>query len=411
MFNKLQGNARGCMLYEPMFLLPYSLYLTYASVYMLELGVSETQIGLLTSLGLMLQIFTSLISGYLTDRMGRKKALMVFDFVSWSTATLLWAFSQNIWFFLAAAIFNSFQKVPNTAWYCLLVEDTKPDERPHIFNVLQLINIICGLFAPLGGLLVSHYGLVPANRIMYLIAFVSMTLMFIGRNYATHETEIGIRKSKEQGAFQPRVIVRDYWQVVKMVFANTPLLLIFGIYMLYQFQLNMRNTYLSIYLVKALNFSEAFIAWFPAVTSVSMLVLILYVVPRIKLAHVNRFMVIGFLLSAAAMLLQIVAPVEGTFWIVGSTILFAVGTIITYPYLEASVANVIQDEERAKVFSILSVMILIFVSPSGIIGGWSYAINPRLPFVLIVVSFVISALLMVWFTKKQASVDSHSAAV
>ncbi|MFD0681425.1 MULTISPECIES: MFS transporter [unclassified Paenibacillus] len=403
MFNKLQGNARGCMLYEPMFLLPYSLYLTYASVYMLELGVSETQIGLLTSLGLMLQIFTSLISGYLTDRMGRKKALMIFDFVSWSTATLLWAVSQNIWFFLAAAIFNSFQKVPNTAWYCLLVEVTKPDERPHIFNVLQLINIICGLFAPLGGLLVSHYGLVPANRIMYLIAFVSMTLMFIGRNYATHETEMGIRKSQEQGAFQPRVILSDYWQVVKMVFANTPLLLLFGIYILYQFQLNMRNTYLSIYLVKALHFSEAFIAWFPAVTSVSMLLLILYVVPRIKPVHVNRYMVMGFLLSAAAMLLQIVAPVEGTFWIVGSTILFAVGTIITYPYLEASVANVIQDEERAKVFSILSVMILIFVSPSGVIGGWSYAINPRLPFVLIVISFVASALLMVWFMKKQAT--------
>jgi MFS family permease len=377
--------------------------MTYASVYMLELGVSETQIGLLTSLGLMLQIFTSLISGYLTDRMGRKRALMIFDFVSWSTATLLWAFSQNIWFFLAAAILNSFQKVPNTAWYCLLVEDTKPDERPQIFSVLQLINIVCGLFAPLGGLLVSHFGLVPANRIMYLIAFVSMTLMFIGRNYATHETGIGIRKRQEQGSFQAGVILREYWQVVKMVFSNKPLLLIFGIYILYQFQPNMRNTYLSIYLVKALHFSEAFIAWFPAVTSVSMLLLILFVVPRIKTAHVNRFMVAGFLLSASAMLLQVAAPVEGTFWIVGSTILFAVGTIITYPYLEASVANVIQDEERAKVFSILSVMILLFVSPSGVIGGWSYAINPRLPFVLIVISFAVSALLMVGFMRKTAS--------
>ncbi|TDF95587.1 MFS transporter [Paenibacillus piri] len=391
------------MLYEPMFLLPYSLYLTYASVYMLELGVSEKQIGLLTSLGLILQIFTSLISGYLTDRMGRKRALMIFDLVSWSTATLLWACSQNIWFFLAAIIFNSFQKVPNTAWYCLLVEDTKPGERPHIFNALQLINIVCGLFAPLGGLLVSRLGLVPANRIMYLIAFVSMTLMFIFRNYATHETEIGLRKKREQGTLQPGVILRDYWQVVKMVFSSTPLLLIFGIYILYQFQLSMRNTYLSIYLVKALHFSEAFIAWFPAVTSVSMLLLILFVVPRIKSAYINRCMVFGFLLSAAAMLLQVMAPVEGTYWIVCSTILFAVGTIITYPYLEASVANVIQDEERAKVFSILSVMILLFVSPSGIIGGWSYAINPRLPFILIVCSFALSALLMIGFIRKQAA--------
>lgn len=391
------------MLYEPMFLLPYSLYLTYASVYMLELGVSETQIGWLTSLGLVLQIFTSLISGYLTDRMGRKKALMIFDFVSWSTATLLWALSQNIWFFLAAAIFNSFQKVPTTAWYCLLVEDTKPDERSHIFHVLQLINIVCGLFAPIGGLLVSYYGLIPANRIMYLIAFVSMSLMFLFRNYATHETEIGLRKMREHSGFEPRALLRDYWQVVRMVFSNTPLLLIFAIYILFQFQLNMRNTYLSIYLVKTLNFSEAFIAWFPAVTSVSMLILILYVVPRIKTAHINRLMVTGFLLSAAAMLLQVLAPIEGVFWIMGGTILFAIGSIITYPYLEASVANAIQDEERAKVFSILSVMILIFVSPSGVIGGWSFTINPRLPFILIVIAFVASALLMVAFIRKQSA--------
>jgi DHA1 family tetracycline resistance protein-like MFS transporter len=137
MFKRIQGNARGCLLYEPMFILPYSMLATYASVYMLNLGVGERQIGFLTSLGLLLQIFTSFISGYLTDRLGRRRALLYFDLIGWSIAAFIWAVSQNFWYFLIAAVFNSFLRVPNTAWYCLLVEDTDPKDRPIVFQILH----------------------------------------------------------------------------------------------------------------------------------------------------------------------------------------------------------------------------------------------------------------------------------
>ena len=126
MFRKITGNARACMIVEPLFIIPYSLFVTYASVYMLALGVNETQIGFIASLGLLVQIFTSLVSGFLTDRLGRRKALLIFDLISWPLAVLIWAISQNIWFFIFAMIFNGFQKIPHTAWICLLVEDTEP---------------------------------------------------------------------------------------------------------------------------------------------------------------------------------------------------------------------------------------------------------------------------------------------
>lgn len=40
--SRLKGNARGCLAYEPLFLIPYSMYSTYATIYMFELGISET---------------------------------------------------------------------------------------------------------------------------------------------------------------------------------------------------------------------------------------------------------------------------------------------------------------------------------------------------------------------------------
>lgn len=42
----LKGNARACVLTEPLWGIPYNLYIPYVSVYMLTLGLTDRQIGL-----------------------------------------------------------------------------------------------------------------------------------------------------------------------------------------------------------------------------------------------------------------------------------------------------------------------------------------------------------------------------
>jgi DHA1 family tetracycline resistance protein-like MFS transporter len=395
LFSKIQGNARGCLIYEPLFILPNSMLAMYVSVYMLQLGTNETQIGLITSIGMVLQIVTSFISGYLTDRMGRKRALLYFDLIAWTAAGLIWAISQNFWFFLAAAVCNSFQRVPTTAWYCLLVEDTDAKDRSIVFRVLQLISVIGGLFAPLGGLLVHHFSIVPAMRIMYLIFAVSVTIMNYTRNAATHETEIGIRKRKEAQSLKLKSTLYEYIQVLKSLLKNPLLLMVFGIYILFNFQMTLQNTYLSIYLVKAMHINAALIAIFPAVSSIAMLGLLFFVIPRFVEAKANQYIIWGFALAIIANVILVgMHPGQLTLVII-CTILSAAGSFIASPYLEAVVQNVMEDDHRAKMFSILQVLILLFISPAGIIGGWTYTINPKLPFVLIILSFLAGIVLLV----------------
>ncbi|KQX68166.1 MFS transporter [Paenibacillus sp. Root444D2] len=402
MFKKIQGNARGCLIYEPMFILPYSMLTTYATVYMFQLGVSERQIGLITSVGLIMQIFTSFISGYLTDRMGRRRALLYYDLVSWSAAALIWAVSQNFWYFLIAAVFNSFLRVPNTAWYCLLVEDTAQNDRSNVFRILQLIGVIGGLFAPLGGLLVNHFTLIPAMRMMYAIFCVSLTVMFFARNFATNETEIGIRKRKESASYNLKDTFQAYIDTVKTILSNRALMIVFGVYISFNFQVTLQNTYLSIYLVEALNISDALISIFPAVSSLAMLALMFLVVPRLKENKAQGYMIWGFSLAIVSKIILIaVAPGQITLVII-STMLAAAGSIISSPYLEAVVANSIDDEQRAKMFSILQVLVLLCISPSGIIGGWTYTIDPRLPFILIIISSIVSIVLMIMLMRRKA---------
>ncbi|MFB9328305.1 MFS transporter [Paenibacillus aurantiacus] len=394
-FPRLKGNSRGCLAFEPLFLIPYSMFATYAAIYMHELGLTETQIGWVTTLTLVVQVFSSFMSGYLTDRMGRKAALLTFDLISWSVGTLLWAVSQNIWFFIAAALINGLQRVPHTAFYCLLVEDTEPKERTYVFTLLQVIGVIGGLFAPLGGLLVYRYGMVTGVRIMYVLAFILMTAQFLGRHYTTRETEMGMRKKREAAELGLNASLRDYAATMKAVLADRHLLLMFGVYILFNFQMTVKGTYLSLYLADDLGVSEGLISIVPAVSSVVMLLVLWLVMPRISERLANRTMLWGFVLSAVANGMLALTPTGAMGWIAASTVLSAGATMITAPYLEAAVANSIDDERRAKMFAILSVLVLLAVSPSGIIGGWAYSLDPRLPMWLATSAFVLSIPLLV----------------
>ena len=382
------------MVVEPMFIIPYSLYITYASIYMLMLGLNENEIGLITSIGLVVQIFASLIAGFATDRLGRKNSLLFFDLISWSVATLLWAVSQNFWFFLIAALFNGFQKVSHTSWTCLIVEDTEPKKRSAVFTVLQFITVVGGLFAPLAGIIVSKMSLVPAMRVMYLLAFISMTLMNIIRHFKTTESEIGIRKREESSQLNIANALKEYMVTAKEIVKNKQLFIIFCIYILFQFQLIMQNTYLSIYLVKVLSFKNSTIAYFPAISSVCMLVLLVLIIPKFRDKHQHQYMAIGFLLSIFALILLVLAPKGSLTPIIISTILLAAGLLLSSPYLETAVANAIDDENRANMTSVLNVFLLLFISPAGIIGGVTYRIDPKLPFILMIAALFINIVLI-----------------
>ncbi len=400
MFSRIKGNARACLIFEAMWVIPFNMFSTYASVYMLALGLKETQIGLLASISLTLQIFTSFISGHLTDRLGRRKALLIFDIVSWSFATLIWAIAKNFWYFLIAVIVNSFQKIPNTAWYCLLVEDTEPENRSAIFTILQIISVISGFFAPLGGLLVSRLTLVPAVRLMYLIACISMTAMFFGRNYITYDTEISIRKRLESRGINFKESLKEYKEVLKEIIDNKLLKIMFGVYILNNFQMAIRGTYLSIYLVNALKIKASLIGLFPAFSSIAMLILLFLAIPRFKERFSINYMMIGFAISMLANIILIMLPPNNILGVIIVTMLSASGNIIANPYLESAIANLISDENRAKSLAILTVLLLVFISPAGIVGGWTYSINPKIPFILITFAFLINEWLLLVFKRE-----------
>jgi MFS transporter, DHA1 family, tetracycline resistance protein len=176
--------------------------------------------------------------------------------------------------------------------------------------------------------------------------------------------------------------------------------MIFGVYILFNFQMTVKTTYVSIFMVEYLHLGSGLISVFPAFSSVIMLIFMRWIMPRIGEQHVHRTMVWGFVISVLSNVILVFAPQGDLLVLSLSTVIAAIGTMMTYPYLETAVANAIDDENRAKIFALLQVLILIVISPSGIIGGWAYGIDPRIPFLLVAGAFVISIPLMLLYGKK-----------
>ena len=80
----LKGNPRICILIEPLWSIPYNLYLPYATVFMYALGIRDAQIGFLLSIGMVFQVAASFAGGVITDKLGRRLTTVIFDITSWS---------------------------------------------------------------------------------------------------------------------------------------------------------------------------------------------------------------------------------------------------------------------------------------------------------------------------------------
>ena len=195
-----KGNPRTLVLIEPLWGIPYNLIAPFATLYMYTQGITDVQIGLILSITMVVQVFFSFFGGILTDKLGRKFTTMMGDFFGWTLACLIWAISNNFWLFLAAAILNCFEQINQTAWYCLLIEDANPKDLVGIYTWVNIGGLVAIFFAPLSGLFVSSYSVVPVVRVLYaLFSLTMVTKTFITFKFC-HETKQGkIRRAETMG--------------------------------------------------------------------------------------------------------------------------------------------------------------------------------------------------------------------
>jgi MFS family permease len=397
----LRGNVRGAVFTEPLWGIPYNLYAPYVSVYMLALGLTDSQIGLIASIGLTCQIFWTLLSGAITDKFGRKRTTFITDIIAWSIPCLIWAFAQDFNAFLIAAIVNSTWRITHNSWLCLLVEGTEPRILVDVYSLIYISGLVAAFFAPLTSLLIAHYSLVPTMRGLYLLAFVMMTVKFITMNAMVEETEHGLDRmhaTKHQSLF---VIVGESRGVLQQILQSPATLVTGGLMIIVAIATLIHTTFWGVLVTEKLQVAPEYLALYSVARSVTMLLFYFTVMPKLRTVDARKPMVFGFAGLILSWTLLITIPPQSYWLLLAAVILEGCSIPTVSTLLDKLIATTVDPKERARVMAILYLVVLTCTAPFGWIAGQASQINRSLPFLINIILFL-AGMLLAYLSSRRA---------
>ncbi|MEG2701579.1 MAG: MFS transporter [Clostridia bacterium] len=392
----LEGNPRVCLYTEPLWGIPYNLYLPFVSVYMAALGLSPTQIGLISTVFLASQMVWALLSGVLTDKMGRRKATIIFDTISWSVPALIWMLAQDIRWFFVAALFNGAWRVTETSWGLLLIEDAPSDKLVHMYSISHIAGLIAGFVAPIAYFFVRQYTVVPTMRVLYGITCVLMTTKFVVLYLHTKETSVGLRRMEET---KDVGIMKRLWDsrdvLVRMLHTKRTMLTVAFI-ACYTGASNINGAFWPLLVTEKLGIATENLSIFSTIKTLLMLACYFVIVPRLDIRSFNHPIVLSLLLLVGQQLLMLFMPVGAYGLVLLSAVLEAVALSMLSPMTTSLQMLNIEREERARMLGFFYAMCMLVTSPLSTVAGMLAEINRTWPFVL----NLVLTLMAVWITMK-----------
>jgi MFS family permease len=395
----MKGNSRACVLTEPLWGIPFNLYGPYVSIYMYTLGVTDRQIGLISSIFMISQILFSLLGGIITDKLGRRRTTFYFDMICWSIPCLIWAFSQSFIYFAIAAVFNGVFRVTSNSWGCLLVEDADKDQIVNMYTWIYIFSQCTAFFSPIGGFFVGNYGLVTAVRGFYIFSLIMMTTKFVLTYKFSTETAQGKVRMQETKHVSMFKMLHGYGGVLKQILKTPETLLTLGL-MLVMSIVNMINgTFWSLMVTENLHVSEKSLGIFPFIRSAIMLIFFFTVIPRIHVSKFKQPMLFGFCLFIVSQLILITTPEKNYVILIISILLEVTSISFISPLLDSLMVVMIDPKERARIIALFFTIIPALTSPFGYISGIFSGIDRRIPF-LLNIALLFIGLILTYFAAK-----------
>jgi MFS family permease len=402
----LRGNPRACVYTEPLWGISVALCLPYASVYMVALGLSDSTIGLVTSLGALSQMAFALLGGVITDKLGRRWTTAVFDAIAWVIPCVVWAVAENFWYFLVASIINGAWTVTANSWDCLLAEDAERDQITRIYSLIIMAGHLSAIFAPIASLLVAQFGLETAVRVLYVNAAVIMLGKIIWLYVWSHETARGEIRMRETAGQSWGSLLAGYRGVLGVIRRSPGSIFAIVVATLVSIVGLVNATFWPIVVNQRLGVPDVLLPYFQMLRSLLAIILLFTVIPRVTHAfNQRRALLLGFGVFAVGQLLLTFTPVPGGGPGVGTYTLLVVsliaagfGVAILGMLGEALVALHVDPAERARVMAVQRTIIMLATAPFGWIAGGLSDLDRALPIALTFVLLIIGVIAtLIWY--------------
>jgi len=395
-------NAKILVSTEPLWSIPMSWIYFYRPIFLKKaVGLSEVQIGLLSTLLTFSSILLPLAGGYLADKFGRKRILMLFDAFSWIPSLIVWIVTHNLWYALAAYALEGLSCVIYSVWECLLVEDTVPERRSGIYGYTSLIYNVGTLSTPIAGYMIGTLGIDLGARTLFAIALVSITLMIVVRQTCLRETEIGHQIMKEKkivglkGYLSSLSIIRKNRVIMALLFSLAVSNIYYSV-----------SIYLSLFLIveNGLGLTKELASLMPSAISISALILNLLLVPKLTTRRkYSRTLILSHLFGIIGLAILICSPRGALPSVLLSGVLLGVYRVSAFSISKTFLTNEIElvdPKARAKILSVAITFSSLISLPIPTLAGYLFSLEPRFPFILASGTITLGLIIIALATKR-----------
>jgi len=380
--------------------IPTSICNTYFSLYIFELGGTETIIGLITALGSATFVTFAIIGGHIADLYGRKKLVSVMT-VFLGLSQFLVAIAPNWQFLILAIIITNVCWVFEPAFWAILADSVNEQRRGTAFAFSSCLNFLPWVIMPfVGGYSIDINGILPTMRWAYIgLAIVGVINGIIRLSMLAETISPQNRKSAERYSLKELgKLVKDAFKghIQTWVWMPHSALALTASYILWAFEYGLVEPYWIVYAEERIGVTSTQWGVITAVGSAISIVSKILLVGKLLDKFSRRKILLAT--TAADIFTYVLFVRCGMFvqvlglWVVSSFIWSFYEP--TYSSLEA---DLIPEERRGRVFAAFGVAWSAFSVPASLLGGFIYErVNPELSFAMasigVMLCFILTAL-------------------
>ena len=378
-------------------MLPYTFYMYYLSLFLMEKGLTSSQITLLMTVTNITSLIFSFVASPIVDKLGRRNTLTIFDLLSSAVPAAILLLSQSFVAALIALGLTGLNRVMSTAYYLVLIEDTSDRNSMDSMNMFNIITVLSGVATPLAGVIISRLGIIKGESLFLIVSVVSMTTQAIIRHFFIAETPTGLAVKQAKARFDFTDVLRSYKGTVKHLFENRKLLAALMINALMYVYYNLGTTTSMLftpYFALYRNLSGVVLASVGAIYSVGTLFSMLVINPRIDRSSILSYILVSGLVSMAGFAMIILCPAGNTVMLISAVVLLALGYGVLKSAADALLAMEIDGEFGAGIYSlsfvicaVLSILALRLVDVLYVKSpNWLFGLSAILVLMIIVIA-------------------------
>ena len=253
---------------------------------------------------------------------------------------------------------------------------------------MNIGGMVAIFFAPLSGLFINSYSVVPVLRVLYFIFALTMMAKTLITFRFCRETRQGkVRRAETKNVSVSRML-GEYRQLIPMVLKDRGIMKAVAVSVILYITNMISTNFFSLYVTQRLGISDQYLAVFPILNAAVMLVFMVGIQPRMNSVKFRLPLWCGLILYACAVTLLILIPAGSLGLVILYVFVWAAGGALVAPRKDALIQLNINPQERARINALIMASTIAFSSPFGYLAGWLSSLDRRLPFVFMLVLFL-----------------------